>query len=74
MKSIGFPARGTETNDGDCVRLTVQDTGVGITKQEMERLFDAFYTTKSDGMGMGFESMLDSSAAAISVRQMGINK
>jgi K+-sensing histidine kinase KdpD len=38
---------------GNCVRLTVEDTGVGITQQEMERLFDAFYTTKSDGMGMG---------------------
>jgi len=43
----------TDRGEGDCVRLTVQDTGVGITQQEMERLFDAFYTTKSDGMGMG---------------------
>jgi signal transduction histidine kinase len=43
----------TEKDDGDCVRLTVQDTGVGITRQGMERLFDAFYTTKADGMGMG---------------------
>lgn len=43
----------TDRGEGDCVRLTVQDTGVGITHQEMERLFDAFYTTKSDGMGMG---------------------
>jgi len=43
----------TDRGEGDCVRLTVQDTGVGITQQEMERLFDAFYATKSDGMGMG---------------------
>jgi PAS domain S-box-containing protein len=43
----------TEKDEGDCVRLTVQDTGVGITQQDMDRLFDAFYTTKSDGMGMG---------------------
>ena len=43
----------TERDEGDRVRLMVQDTGVGITQQEMERLFDAFYTTKSDGMGMG---------------------
>ena len=42
-----------ERDEGDCVRLTVQDTGVGITPQDMERLFEAFYTTKSDGMGMG---------------------
>jgi PAS domain S-box-containing protein len=43
----------TGRGEGDCVRLTVEDTGVGITEQEKERLFDAFYTTKSDGMGMG---------------------
>src|SRR5580704_8775039 len=42
-----------ERDEGDCVRLTVQDTGVGITPQDKERLFEAFYTTKSDGMGMG---------------------
>jgi signal transduction histidine kinase len=35
------------------VRLAVQDTGVGISPQQMERLFEAFYTTKSGGMGMG---------------------
>jgi PAS domain S-box-containing protein len=46
-------AIGTEKDEGDCVRLTVQDTGVGIAPQDMKRLFDAFYTTKSDGMGMG---------------------
>jgi PAS domain S-box-containing protein len=43
----------TEKDEFDCVRLTVKDTGVGITAQDMERLFEAFYTTKSDGMGMG---------------------
>ena len=43
----------TDRGEGDCVRLNVQDSGVGITHQEMERLFDAFYTTKSNGMGMG---------------------
>jgi signal transduction histidine kinase len=42
----------TEKDEG-CVRLTVQDTGVGIAPQEMEKLFEAFYTTKSGGMGMG---------------------
>lgn len=34
-------------------RLTVQDTGVGFTALEAERLFDAFYTTKDGGMGIG---------------------
>jgi len=43
----------TEKDEGDCVRLAVKDTGVGIPQQEMARLFDSFYTTKSDGMGIG---------------------
>jgi PAS domain S-box-containing protein len=43
----------TERDMSDHVRLTVQDTGVGFEAQAMERLFEAFYTTKSTGMGMG---------------------
>jgi PAS domain S-box-containing protein len=43
----------TEQDQDDFVRLTVQDTGIGIDSQNLDRLFDAFYTTKSAGMGMG---------------------
>ena len=43
----------TEREDGDRVRMTVRDTGVGFERQSMDKLFDAFYTTKSDGMGIG---------------------
>ena len=35
------------------VRVAVKDTGVGIDSQEVERLFNAFYTTKTNGLGMG---------------------
>ena len=35
------------------VRLTVKDVGVGFEQQGAEKLFDAFYTTKNDGMGIG---------------------
>jgi signal transduction histidine kinase len=44
---------GTERDEGDRVRLTVQDTGVGFDPQTVDRLFDAFHTTKSNGMGIG---------------------
>lgn len=39
-------------NDGE-VRLSVKDVGVGFGPDDTERLFEPFYTTKSDGMGMG---------------------
>jgi signal transduction histidine kinase len=43
----------TERGKDDQVRLTVQDAGVGLDPQAMDRLFQAFYTTKNDGMGIG---------------------
>jgi PAS domain S-box-containing protein len=43
----------TEPDEGDCVRLSVKDAGVGFGPQAADRLFEAFYTTKDDGMGIG---------------------
>jgi len=43
----------TEREGGDRVRLTVRDAGVGLPAQSIDSLFDAFYTTKSGGMGIG---------------------
>ena len=43
----------TERDADDHVRMTVRDTGSGIDPQHASRLFDAFYTTKRDGMGVG---------------------
>jgi signal transduction histidine kinase len=43
----------TERDEGDRVRLSVQDTGVGLEPQSMDRLFEPFYSTKSEGMGIG---------------------
>jgi PAS domain S-box-containing protein len=43
----------TERDEGERARLTVRDTGVGFDPQGVNRLFEAFYTTKSDGMGVG---------------------
>jgi signal transduction histidine kinase len=43
----------TELDGADRARLSVQDTGVGFEPHEAQRLFEAFYTTKSGGMGIG---------------------
>src|SRR6266850_1756914 len=43
----------TEVEEGNCVRLSVRDAGVGFEPQALDRLYQSFYTTKSDGMGIG---------------------
>ncbi len=43
----------SEMHDQDRVRLTVQDTGVGIAAKHRDEVFSAFFTTKPGGMGMG---------------------
>ena len=39
--------------EGADVHLSVRDTGIGLDAGDPDRLFDAFYTTKSSGMGIG---------------------
>ncbi|HEX8896377.1 MAG TPA: ATP-binding protein, partial [Terriglobales bacterium] len=43
----------TGLHDDGNVKLLVQDSGTGIDPATVERLFEAFYTTKAKGMGVG---------------------
>jgi signal transduction histidine kinase len=43
----------TRPDDNDRVLLSVTDVGVGLEPQAADRLFEAFYTTKDEGMGIG---------------------
>ena len=43
----------SETYEGDGVLVSVADTGMGINAQDIHRVFNPRFTTKSDGMGMG---------------------
>ena len=43
----------SEAREPDRILIAVQDTGIGIDAADAERMFDSFFTTKSQGMGMG---------------------
>ena len=40
-------------NDGDFVRITIGDTGKGITPEVLGKIFTPFFTTKTQGTGLG---------------------
>jgi signal transduction histidine kinase len=40
-------------HDPDSVVVLIEDSGTGIDPKDIDRIFDSFFTTKSDGMGMG---------------------
>jgi C4-dicarboxylate-specific signal transduction histidine kinase len=43
----------TKRHEGQAVLVAVQDSGVGLSPKATARLFETFYTTKPDGLGMG---------------------
>jgi signal transduction histidine kinase len=45
--------RSSRRDDPDGALITVADAGPGIPKGSEERIFQAFYSTKSSGMGIG---------------------
>ena len=57
MDSVSGRARAlrmkTAIHDPDSVLLSVEDSGAGITPEDIDRIFESFFTTKSQGMGMG---------------------
>jgi signal transduction histidine kinase len=57
MSSVGEGSRelliGTGKDPSGGVLVTVGDSGPGLSPESFDRLFDAFYTTKPSGMGMG---------------------
>jgi len=57
-------------SDSNEVELIVSDTGTGIDPRDVERIFEAFYTTKPNGMGMGLaicRSIVEAHGGTLSV-------
>jgi PAS domain S-box-containing protein len=52
-RKISIRAQRHEDTDRPAVLVSVQDSGPGLKHAEMDRLFEAFYTTKANGIGMG---------------------
>jgi signal transduction histidine kinase len=73
MPRGGTLSIGTEKDTGEgWLRISVQDTGTGIQPEERERIFQAFYTTKTKGTGLGLsivEGVLKNHGGKISIEQ-----
>ncbi len=46
-------AIGSAREGANAVRVEVRDSGPGVDPSHVDRLFEAFYTTKAEGMGLG---------------------
>ena len=56
--------------DSNGVAVSIQDTGTGIDPENIDRIFDAFFTTKTNGMGMGLaicRSIVEAHGGSLSV-------
>ncbi len=45
--------RGQNSKDGQWITISIQDSGVGIPKEDMNKLFDPFFSTREGGIGLG---------------------
>ena len=61
----------SEQVDEDSIQLCVSDRGVGLPAGDAERVFDAFFTTKEDGIGLGLKisrTIVESHGGRLEVR------
>jgi len=60
----------SKKDDSNGVLISVEDSGKGVEPEEVKRIFEAFFTTKADGIGMGLSicrSIVESHGGRITV-------
>jgi signal transduction histidine kinase len=45
--------KGRNSKDGQWIQLSIEDTGTGISPEDIDKLFDPFFSTKEGGVGLG---------------------
>jgi CheY-like chemotaxis protein len=53
VSSEKMAKQGLIVNEGEFVRITIRDNGVGIPAQNLGKIFDPYFTTKEQGSGLG---------------------
>lgn len=50
---LSFRTAKVESDEGNAVAVSIRDTGMGIRREDMKKIFKPFFTTKKRGVGLG---------------------
>ena len=74
-ENVPLPSHNTfALEKGDYVKITIQDSGAGIKKEYLKKIFDPYFSTKQKGSGLGLAvaySVIDKHSGSISVESDG---
>lgn len=52
-KGTKYTDRGLPLGDGEYVKISIRDQGIGISREHLQKIFDPYFTTKQKGSGLG---------------------
>lgn len=64
----------SEPGEHNGVALSVEDNGIGVAPENTGQIFDVFFTTRSDGMGIGLavcRSIVEAHGGALNIARTG---
>jgi signal transduction histidine kinase len=53
VSTIAFPQRRDDGKEIQEVQIIFEDTGIGIPEENVSKIFNPFFSTRSDGTGLG---------------------